>query len=402
MIKHLFLILLFCYPQLSFSAKPIPPEGIQPYGVDQYCDDFDCVDSLSKFKNLVEIKPSKNPKPLKEKINLNLADKTMKSRADIVFEGRPSVALIMIDNNEIVYQRYAKQITSTTPLLGFSMSKSLTSLAIGQAFCNGYIKDLDIPTKTIAPELNGTVYGESTTRQLLMMSSGGPRGTVRHGGTPINADVWNPNSPDLYWNVLNHLKKFSSPQSKGFIEKVKPGEEFSYKNFDTQALSFLFPIQGDSSFQDVFQKYVWDISGAEYSGYWIHDSKNRIHTPSSCHASPLDWAKVAVFVNESIKFDKSCFGDYIRKATTKQIENKIAEMGDEYFVGKNFKGYGYQFWTDLSGGRDGTIPIIMNGWRGQYIIFNPEKNKIMVAFSYEDRNLANLFRLFGSWIHDPQ
>jgi len=394
--KKLLLPLLLGVATLSCSAQQfIPPEDMQPSSMDRVCDKVSCVDSLSKFKKLIKIEPSTSPKALKKRMDLGFSERSFVNRANAIFDRNPTVAMIFIDNGEIIHERYHSDITDKTPLLSYSMSKSLTSMVVGKGYCAGYFKSLDAKMKDVNPVLDGTAYGDATIKQVLMMASGAIRGSASNGGSPQNAGFGNPAFPLLYSSTLNQIRKFKDYHPKPDGTFVKPGEEFSYKNNDTQSLAFLFPTSGERSFTNIFEKEIWQAAGAENKGYWVHDKSDVIHTAASFHGTPRDWARVSLQILETVSSNKSdCFTEYMKAATKTQIKNTGNTMPEDYWIGRAFKGYGYQFWTQNDDDNDA---IYLLGYRGQRIAISPKKQRIMIVFSYKESYMGELYRLFARW-----
>src|SRR3954447_1770716 len=80
--------------------------------------------------------------------------------------------LLVIHNGKIAYERYALGHTPTSKWTSFSVAKSLTSMLVGAAIKEGYIKDVNDPVTAYLPVLKGTSYEGVTIRQVLQMSSG--------------------------------------------------------------------------------------------------------------------------------------------------------------------------------------------------------------------------------------
>lgn len=80
--------------------------------------------------------------------------------------------LLVIHNGKIAYERYALGHTATSKWTSFSVAKSLTSMLVGAAIKDGYIKDVNDPVTSYLPVLKGTSYEGVTIRQVLQMSSG--------------------------------------------------------------------------------------------------------------------------------------------------------------------------------------------------------------------------------------
>lgn len=378
-------------------ALEVPSTGIQPHGLQRYCTAVDCVDSLGKFKNIYTIEKSNTPQVIPRRENLSRSDQAVADRASAVFERNPAVAMLLIEHGEIIFERYDPRVNEKTPLLGYSMSKSLTSLNVGKAICSGLLGPIETQAKKINPALNGLSYGEATIKELLTMSSGSIRGTVKDGGNPGNAGLGNPAFEKLYWDIPHQLKAFGRYERNRDGELLKPGAEFNYKNLDTQTLALLFKTDGDTSFQKFFEKNVWQSIGAERDGYWIYDNNGIVHSPSSFHATLRDWGRVALYLQNVLVANQQddCFTNYLKEATRQQIRNRGKEAGEEYWTGRAFAGYGYQFWTNPIG--DSSDAFFMLGYRGQRIAVNPKTGHIMVVISSEENYMGALYDLFAKW-----
>ncbi len=82
------------------------------------------------------------------------------------------MGLLIIKDGEIQVERYQYDRNASHRFLSNSMAKSITALAIGIALEEGHIKSLDDRADAYAPALAGTLYGETTIRNLLRMASG--------------------------------------------------------------------------------------------------------------------------------------------------------------------------------------------------------------------------------------
>lgn len=395
--KFIIFFALLALNTIDGYALDVPATGIQPHGLQRYCSGIDCVDSLAKFKNIYTIKKSNLPQVMPKRESLSWSDKAAVNKANSIFERNPAVAMLLIDNGEIIFERYNPKVNEKTPLLGYSMSKSLASINVGKALCSGLLYSINTQAKSISPSLDGLSFGEASIKELLMMSSGSIRGTLKDGGNPNNSRFGNPAFPNLYWDISNQLKTFGNYDRKKDGEFLKPGEEFNYKNLDTQALALFFKKDGAFSFQEFFEKNVWQSIGAENDGYWIHDKAGVVHTPSSFHATLKDWGRVALYLQNLLMANEKndCFTNYVKEATSQKIKNRGNEVGEEYWSGRSFSGYGYQFWTNPIG--DSPATFYMLGYRGQRIAVNPNKKHIMVVISSEENYMGELYDFFAKW-----
>ena len=69
-------------------------------------------------------------------------------------------------------------------------------------------------------------------------------------------------------------------------------------------------------------------------------------------------------------------------------------MPEDYWIGRAFKGYGYQFWTQND---DDSDAIYLAGYRGQRVAISPKKQRIMLVFSHKESYMGELYRLFSTW-----
>lgn len=86
-------------------------------------------------------------------------------------EGQRTNAFLIIKDGKLVVERYARETTAETPLLTWSVSKSVTATLIGVAVGQKLL-ELDAPASRWLPELSGTGHREIRIRDLLTMSSG--------------------------------------------------------------------------------------------------------------------------------------------------------------------------------------------------------------------------------------
>jgi CubicO group peptidase (beta-lactamase class C family) len=82
------------------------------------------------------------------------------------------MGLLIVKDGVVQVERYQYDRKPSQRFVSQSIAKSITSLAIGIAVQEGKIHLLDDRADRYAPELAGTLYGETTIRNLLRMGSG--------------------------------------------------------------------------------------------------------------------------------------------------------------------------------------------------------------------------------------
>jgi hypothetical protein len=376
------------------------PIGITLNNINVACLKIDCVDASVWLKNTSTILPSTAPKALNKLSNLTTSQKTLTDQANALFDQTTAVALLLIDNDQIAYEKYHSSIDPNSPMLGYSMTKSLVSLTVGKAICSGLFPDIDQKAKFINSKLDGLAYGEASIKQLLTMSSGALRGTRSKGGYPVQVSGFGDRYGhyDLVWNIWQQISGSGSFQTSDDGVQLKPGQEFSYKNFDTQSLGLLFPITGSNSLQNIFQEQLWKPFGTENNGYFNKDITGIVDAQASFHATAKDWTRFAIGVKDIARSSSTdCFTNYIKTATTKQIVNggSLFKNSDEW-IEHDFNGYGYQIWTNINFASQDIFFFL--GYRGQIIAINPVKNRIMVLFQYlGEADNYKFINLFNKW-----
>ncbi len=82
------------------------------------------------------------------------------------------LSVLYYDGQKVVVDKKSNKIKDDTKLYSFSVSKSLVSYMLGDAICNGHIKSLDDKISNYVPEAKGTLYENSTFKELINMAAG--------------------------------------------------------------------------------------------------------------------------------------------------------------------------------------------------------------------------------------
>jgi CubicO group peptidase (beta-lactamase class C family) len=272
-----------------------------------------------------------------------------------------SRAALMSQNRVVILEKYLSQKASkdSTPI-GNSMSKSLVSLTLGKALCDGSIKTLDEPAARYAKELESTSWGAASIRDILRMSSGAFRSGLEAGSgfkdkqdTEANRGLY---TGELRQNYLDMMRKLD--------EKVaSPGTEFNYSNHDTNALVLIIEAATGTTFADYFEKFIWREVGAEKDGAWMKNNRGQVAGYIGFSATPQDWLRLGHYVLDEMK-RPGCFSDYLKEATREQIRANWTSM----------KSYGYQIWVNCTK-KPGSFCFL--GWGGQQLILHPETETVL-------------------------
>ena len=301
--------------------------------------------------------------------------------AEKIIEGKPILAFLMIDeNNNIIFESYKNGAHNDDLIIGHSMTKSISSIIIGQYLCEGLIGSLNDRAEKYSSSLRGTAYGDATIKELLMMASRGSLG-IAEGGNPeqdFRNRIVRQQTLSLRDAFVEFGQNHKNPAPKGV---------FSYKGLDTAALSILLADIKHTKYQNVISQNLWTKIGAEKNAEIIVDKNHDALAEGGLGATARDWARLGIFVRDNIK-NNTCLGNYLKEATAGQIKVP-AERPTQFLM------YGYQFWTDNK--LIETKSAWFLGVGGQQIGVDLLSGKIIVRLSYSEKGVWDTYKIFNIW-----
>jgi CubicO group peptidase (beta-lactamase class C family) len=315
------------------------------------------------IRNVVTLESSKNPTIFIENIK---SDSAISAKLDDILIGEPKAGLaaLAVSKGKIVYEKYLNDGKDNL-YPSWSMAKSLTSMTMGYALCEGKIESLNDKAEKYSDTLRGTPWGDAKIKDLLTMSSG----ASAKGLDKISGDYSYGASGVSYMITRSRMTINESFKKVGNDDgKKASGGETSYNNLDTDALALVVTGATKEPFHEYFNRKIWSQINSEFRGMWALDSNKQAIAHAYFFASVRDYSKIAVHLIDIYKgrTGDACLRNYIKDATTAK----------KLVVGNIW--YGYQFW--VYGARSDTFA--MWGHQGQEIIINPENEKIIVLTSY--------------------
>lgn len=277
---------------------------------------------------------------------------------------RTNFSALMIEDGAIVFEEYAQGATRESPLNAYSMTKSWTSLAVGEALCAGKIKSLEDPASIYAPELAGTAYGEASVRNLLRYTSGAqdPGGNgysgihdTRDFGAMIRHDM----------SLLDLMRKYGG---KG---RFKAGEKFVYNGLNSDALSLVVRGATGVSMPVWFENTVWQKAGAEYPAGWYLDRDGHAVGEILVFATSRDFARVGLYVLDHLngKMGDACMQAFMKDAAYPHVAKGYWNSAPSWGLG-------------LHHGADGNTWMFGHG--GQRVGINVKANRLFSANGSKD------------------
>ena len=312
----------------------------------------------------------------------------LKTAADWAFDhdDRRTQAMLLIDHGHIVYER---NVDPAGEFNSWSMSKSITSLLVGKALCQGDIKSLDDTAGIYAPEIKDSVYGKATIRELLSMKSGSPPLGDNKGISGTGTQVGD------HWEIsrgMIGLTKFINDRSQ------EPGpKNHLYDNLNIDTLSLVLDhLRG----MHVYMQGFLNEAGVEKESHWIKDKDGHINAAYGYGASLQDWGHIAQYSLDILKgrTKDKCMQQYMVTAVQPSTQPKDLDESLIY----RFYGYGFGMWTH---------PYTKNGyaWMGMYgqkVWVNPKHDLILIVFRNHNSSKFsdNLGNLWVQWraAHEPR
>ena len=283
--------------------------------------------------------------------------------ADQFLERTYTNALLVMKDGKIVSEIYRNNTDERTRFMGWSMTKSITSILIGRALEQGLIKSINDPITQYLPELKGSGYEGVSIKHILEMRSG-----VDY---EERYDFANPGVAAT--NHINTLVKNTARfvDSARTLKRIhEPGKVFAYKTIDTAVLGWLLERVSGDTIAGYTTKHLWEPLGAEADGFYIMDGPpgvGREFNGAGFNATLRDYARIGLMMLNN------------GNANGKQIvplkwAAESVRPTDPSAAGP--MGYGYQWWT--MGGASYTAL----GLQGQYIYVDRTSRTVVVKLSY--------------------
>ncbi len=311
-----------------------------------------------KYFDVATIKAD-HPEPWPMHKNYNLM--SLNARDLGFIDSMETTAFLVFKNDSLLFEKYFENTDVETTSNSFSMAKSFTSILIGKAIDEGYIKSVDQKVSDFLPEYANGNDAELTIKHLLQMTSGIPFGESY-------------SSPFGYMAKAYYGKNLPEETFKFHVEKA-PGTFWIYEGGNTVLLGMILEKATGRTVSDYFFQKVWSCIGAEYNTYWNLDHKGGLEkTYTGVYATARDFARIGKLYMHGGVWDKDTIisPEYVRQSL------EPCNIPDS--TGTQTSWYGYQWWL---GEHEGSELFSARGMRGQYIVVLPEEKLILVRIGHQ-------------------
>lgn len=273
------------------------------------------------------------------------------------FAEMQTIAFVVIKNDSITHEQYWDGYGEDSHTNSFSMGKTFTSILIGCAIDDGFIKNVDQPVGDFLPEFKEGDEAKLTIKHLLTMSS----------GINFDEDYVNPLAYPGAAYYGSDIKKLT------YKYKVtsEPGKTFNYLSGNTELLGFIIEKATGKTVSDYASEKLWKPIGAKNSAFWSLDHENGMEKTYCCfNSNARDFARIGKLFLDSGKVNGK------QVISTDYVLNSIkpADLIDDF--GKKNAKYGYCWW--IIPHYKGHDIFYARGLLGQYIVCIPDQKMIVV------------------------
>ncbi len=285
---------------------------------------------------------------------------------------------IIIQNDELVYEKYFSGNSESTRHISWSMAKSVVSALFGIAMEEGFILSVDQTVDEYLPELSGSGYEGVRIKDVLQMST----------GIKFNEDYGNFNSDINKWG---RRFAFGSSQDK-FAASLKlesePGTKLHYVSINTHVLAMIIVRTTGKGLSEYLEEKLWRPMGMEYSAYWLCDDSGMELALGGLNITLRDYAKIGqIFLNQGAwKGVQIVPKEWVLASVTPDAWHLMPENNKLF-------GYGYHWW--IPRGEEGELMAM--GVYNQYIYINPSSRTVIAVNSANHR-----FNEEGNPYADPE
>lgn len=277
-------------------------------------------------------------------------------------------AVIVLHKGQLIGEQYASEVNSKTPLLGWSMTKSLTSTLFGMLVDRGKVS---IDSVTGIPAWKNDDRAKITWKNLLQMNSGlrwkedyadlSDAVTMLFNSDAIGQyalSVPTESDPGFTWNYSSGTSNILSSQMRRFFGSQQEYLRFPYDSLFNRLGMYSMRIETDATGEFVGSSYAW--------------------------ATARDWSKIGqLYLQNGIWGGKQILSeDWI------SFVQEPASGSDRL--------YGGHFWIN-SGGNFPNVPLdaySLNGFHSQRIMVIPSMELVIVRLgvTYNRKNFD-----FNDW-----
>ena len=237
--------------------------------------------------------------------------------------------MIVLRNGEVVFEHYAEGMKPGDIQMSFSVTKSITSTAVGLGVRDGLIDSLDDDVTKYLPELKGTGYEGVTIAQCMEMSSATDFQEDYEQGQPSDM-------PKFQRHFALHKPFIDFIKQVGKHPDRQVGKFNGYSSLDAQVAGMcvsaaLSKEQNGKTLSQYLSEELWGPIGAEDDARWLTDRLGVEMTAGGFCASVRDLAKFGqLFLQKGRWGDQQILQEaWVEQATTPHAPHLMPGLRDD-------------------------------------------------------------------------
>lgn len=262
-------------------------------------------------------------------------------------------AVVIVRHGTLVAEVYFGDFTSETLKNVHSVSKSVTSLAVGVAMDRGMLPGVNAPLADLLPHYAHRVTDPPRNRI-----------TLRHALTMTAGLAWN-ETASAFWNNADSVDYVLTRDVV-----AQPGSEFLYSSGLSHVIAEVNNRASDMSHLAFVQKHLFGPLGIT-TATWDPDLSGRHWGGTGLRIRPRDMAKIGQLTLQEGLWEgrRLVSREWIAESTRGQTAGVAGAPN-----------YGYQWWIRPQG------RYLAHGYNGQYIGVDPEADIVMTMITLSEQS----------------
>ena len=292
---------------------------------------------------------------LRDGIDYSLLDQSINAAFNDTADAiRNTLSVAVVYQGELISERYSDDASPETPLLSWSMAKSITATAAGLLYDKGL---LDPGHPAPVTEWQGTDKANILLRDLLQMSAGLDWNEAAQG-----------DNPDQGFGL------FEVPDMAGYFAAkdvaAAPGTVFNYSTGESNLIARIVQEKVGGSLADYYQFIQRELflPLSIHSAVVEFDTLGQPVGGAFHYLTTRDWARLGqLYLNGGEWFGKQIIStDWLTQTLTPSAANPV---------------YGYQLWLNTDKGFWPQLPestYAFRGFQGQVVMMIPDYDLVLV------------------------
>jgi CubicO group peptidase (beta-lactamase class C family) len=221
-----------------------------------------------------------------------------------IAENRYIDGIIILKNDEILFERYYENLTEDKPHLMNSISKSVVGLLAGKLEQDGLI-DFEKPVSYYVPELSKSGWGSDSLRLVLDMKDGSDYSE----DYPDFTTTFRIQDCAIGWTDADYCPEKIENGLYNFLPTIGRKESnigtFKYRSGSTDVIGWVLEKASGKSLAHLISEYIWKPMGAEFDAYITVDESGFVLADHGMNSTLRDLSRIGLLVlNEGKAFDQ--------------------------------------------------------------------------------------------------